>query len=388
MSDSVPLCEPDFIRVSGELGLDCGKPWSFFEIRNPLTLANWTLPVVESLMVIGAVLALVLAVRRLLRNGDPTTLTVWIAALVHVAVFEAVLTVPATFDVADGARTVFAHNVFTVEMAYDRLPLYISAMYPALVVLSFDIVRAIGVFERRGALLGAVCVGFTTMCFYEVFDHLGPQLQWWAWNTVNPVNVPMVASVPMSAVVIFAMLPATAITLLAYALVGGPVGEGDRFRMRAIVWRTAAVAVATLAVTATLGLLTSALAGSATGSAIVLAAVILAFGAAAVPVMFQQWRRTRHLGSEYPSSYARGYGVLYLTVFATLWIYAMPELAGAIGGLTSTGTPIGNFPTVAVCFTFAVGCVAGAWSVWPRTTISAAARTPEAAASGECHPAD
>lgn len=365
--------------MSGELGLDCGKAWSFFEIRNPLTLTNWTLPVVESLMVIGAVLALVLAVRRLLRNGDPTTLTVWTAALVHVAVFEAVLTVPATLNVADGAGTVFAHNVFTVELAYGRLPLYIIAMYPALVVLSFDIVRAIGVFERRGALLAAVCVGFTTMCFYEVFDQLGPQLQWWAWNTVHPVNVPMVASVPMSAVVVFAMLPATVITLLAHALVGGPVREGDHVRIRAIVWRTAAVALATPAVTTTLGLLASALAGNATGSTVGLAAVILAFGAVAVPVMFQQWRRTRHLGSEYLSSYASGYGALYLTVFAALWIYATPELAGAIGGLTSAGTPIGNFPTVAACFTFAFTCVAGAWSVWPRTTISAVARTPEAA---------
>ncbi len=33
---------------------------------------------------------------------------------------------------------------------------------------------------------------------YEVFDHLGLQLLWWAWNTENPLNRPMFASVPMT----------------------------------------------------------------------------------------------------------------------------------------------------------------------------------------------
>jgi Cytochrome P450 len=37
----------------------------------------------------------------------------------------------------------------------------------------------------------AICVGFVHHCFYEVFDQLGPQLRWWAWNTDNPLNHPM-----------------------------------------------------------------------------------------------------------------------------------------------------------------------------------------------------
>lgn len=363
MTASVLPCGPDLVRLFGELGLACEDAGSLVGIRNPLALANWTLPVVESLMVIGAVLALALAVRRVHRDGDPTTLTLWVASVVHVLVFEVALALPGVFDVTDSAGTLFAHNVFTVELAYDRVPLYVVAMYPALVTLAFDIVRAVGVFERRGALVGAICVGFTSMCFYEIFDHLGPQSRWWAWNTVNPVNRPMVDSVPMAAMVIFAMAAPTVLALLAYVWVGAPAARGRRFGAGETAWRTAAVAAVATAVTAALGLLTARGAGGSAPAAVLLAVTVVAFAAVTVPAMFQQWRRMRRVGSTYPSTYAKGYGALYLIVFAVLWVCALPELAGAIGGMTSAGTPIGNFATVAACFTFALAGVAGVWTV-------------------------
>ena len=42
----------------------------------PTRLANWTLPVLELTIIIGAVLALIHAIRRLRRDGDPTNLAI------------------------------------------------------------------------------------------------------------------------------------------------------------------------------------------------------------------------------------------------------------------------------------------------------------------------
>ena len=106
----------------------------------------------------------------------------------------------------DSVGVVFAHNAFTVQFLFERLPLYIVALYPAVVTLAYEIVRSLGVFRDRGVIVGAVCVGFVHHCFYEVFDQLGPQLRWWAWNTDNPLNHPFLASVPMASVFIFAAL--------------------------------------------------------------------------------------------------------------------------------------------------------------------------------------
>jgi hypothetical protein len=343
-------CQPDFARLSGELGFACDGARSFVTLRNPFDLANWTMPVLEALMLAGAVLALWLGIRRLRRDADPTTLVLWLASVVCVLIVEPPL-----------LGTVFAHNVFTVELMYDHLPLYIVAMYPATITLAFDAVRAAGVFERRGALVGAVCVGFVNACFYEVYDHLGPQQQWWAWNTDDALNQPMMSSVPMTSTVILAMLGPAALALLAHVLVGGPVTRGRRFGAWAVTWRTAVVGAAAAAAMVVPALLASLLDGRPVLLAVVFALVIALFAVVSAPVLFQQWRRTRHEGgTEYPSTYVRFYGGCYLAVFAVLWVSAVPEYAGAIDGVTSTGTPTGNFAYVAACFTVALAAVAGA----------------------------
>ena len=48
--------------------------------------------------------------------------------------------------------------------------------------------------------------------------------------------------------------------------------------------------------------------------------------------------------------YAGRFFMLYLAVFAALWLYAMPEYFAAEAGLTARGTPIGAIGFVAVCF--------------------------------------
>lgn len=361
-------CQPDFARLSGELGFACDGAGSFVTLRNPLALANWTMPVVESLMILGAMLSLWLAIRRLRRDADPTTLTLWIASVIYLLIIE-----------PPQLGTVFAHNVFTIDVMYDRLPLYILALYPATITLAFDAVRSVGVFERRGALVGAVCVGFVNGCFYEVFDHLGPQQRWWAWNTENALNHPMMNSVPMSSVAMFGMLGPAALAFLGYVLIGGPASRGRRFGLIAVGWRTVLIGALVPIALIALSLPVSLFEGRSVVQAVVFTIEITVFAVVSVPVLFQQWRRTRHRGgTEYPSTYVRIYGALYLAVFAVLWISAVPEYAGAIDGITSTGTPTGNFGYVAACFTVALACVIGASTVGKREPGVTPAQPPAA----------
>ena len=185
-------------------------------------------------MVAGAVLALWWAVRRMRREGDPTNLVLWFATVVYLLVIEIPLYFPDIFGVEDSLGVVFAHNAFTVQFLFERLPLYIVALYPAVTMLAFEIVRVLGVFRDRGILVGAICVGFVHHCFYEVFDQLGPQLRWWAWNTDNPLNHPLLSSVPMTSVFIFATLGPAVCTLLVLLL----VGRRTQLTGPSLVWRT------------------------------------------------------------------------------------------------------------------------------------------------------
>src|SRR5262249_6917007 len=161
------------------------------------------------------------------------------ATVIYLFAIEIPLYFPNVFGVEDSLGVVFAHNVFTVQFLFERLPLYIVALYPAVVTLSYEIVRSFGVFRDRGIVVGAMCVGFVHLCLYEVFDQLGPQLRWWAWNTDNPINHPLLRSVPMTSVFIFATLGPTVCTFLVLWLVGRKASLGRG----AIVWRTVVAGV-------------------------------------------------------------------------------------------------------------------------------------------------
>ena len=76
-------------------------------------------------------------------------------------------------------------------------------------------------FAHRGALVGSVGVAFVCQVFYEIFDQLGPQLKWWAWNDDNDdVNHPAIASVPMSSMLLFASVSFGVMTYLVVRLAG------------------------------------------------------------------------------------------------------------------------------------------------------------------------
>lgn len=347
-------CTASFDAIARPLGgFSCQYAPAFVHLRNPMALSNWTLPVLEAMMVIGAVVALLHSIRRLRREGDPTNVALWFATVVYLFVIEVPLYFPNVFGIERQLGVVFVHNAFTVQFLFDRLPLYIVALYPAVITLAFEIVRGLGVFRDRGIVVGAICVGFVHQCFYEVFDQLGPQLRWWAWSTANPINHPMLASVPMTSVFLFATLGPIVVTLVVLLLVrAGPGGWS-------LVWRTVLAGVLVPVGLAILSIPTSLFGGrnpSTTAQAIIFSVELAVIAVVALPALVAQWRR----GPISPRRFVRIFGSLYLAVLAALWIGAAPDYFAATRGTTADGTPTGNLAYAAVCFVVAALAVCGA----------------------------
>jgi len=343
-------CSPAFDSIAKPLGgFSCRNAPAFIHVRNPFALSNPTLPMLELMMVAGAVLALWWAVRRLRRDGDPTNLVLWFATVVYLLVIEIPLYFPNLFGVQDSLGVVFVHNVFTVDFLFDRLPLYIVALYPAATTLAFEIVRGLGVFRDRGIVVGAICVGFVHHCCYEVFDQLGPQLRWWAWNTANPINHPMLGSVPMTSVFIFATLGPIVVTLLVLRLTRDAKGWG-------LVWRTVLAGALVPVGIAILSIPTSLFGGrnpNTTVQGVIFSAQLAVVAVIALPTLLRQW----HTESRSANRFVGVFGPLYLVVLAALWISALPDYFGATSGTTSDGTPIGNLAYATVCFLIAAAAV-------------------------------
>jgi hypothetical protein len=325
-------CTAAFDAVAGPLGrFSCQHAPAFVHLRDPWALTNWTLPVLELMMVTGAVVALVHAIRRLRSDGDPTNLALWFATVVYLFVIEIPLYFPNVFGIQDQLGVVFAHNVFTVQFLFDRLPLYIVALYPAVVSLAYEIVRGLGVFRDRGIIAGAVCVGFVHHCLYEVFDQLGPHLHWWAWNSANPINLPMLSSVPLTSVFIFATLGPIVVTVLVLRLVRGSH----------VVWRTVLAGALVPVGIAVLSIPTSLFGGRhphTTVQAVIFSIELVAIAAFALPILIR-----RRVALQ-PNGFVLWFGTAYLVVLVALWI-------------TAHGTPRTGAAYAAVC------AVIAAWAV-------------------------
>jgi hypothetical protein len=379
-------CGREARQITEFLGLTCDGANPVVTFRNPLELANWTLPVLELLIVAGAVYAFVHAWRRWRRDGDPVNIALWFASLVYLAVVEPPLYFPEWFDLQKYVGFIFAHNAFTVQFMFDRLPLYIVAFYTVSSQLIYEVVRVLGIFARRGAFVGAVAAAFVSQVFYEIFDQLGPQLKWWAWNPGNTVNQPMLASVPMNSMWVFASVSFGALVWLVVTLVGERPGR-SALSGGQVAWRTVAAGVLTPVLMVVLAAPTRV--GVEAGGdhalqrtlVIVLLAALWVVGIALVVDAHVAGRaaagvapggrvaagaapggRVAAAGGvsrpPVPSpGFARIYPAIYLLVLAGLWVSALPEYVAAQNGMTAAGTPIGCGPYVIACLVAAAGIV-------------------------------
>ncbi|OHV01316.1 hypothetical protein [Mycobacterium talmoniae] len=378
-------CAPTFDKLAQSLGFSCRTAGGLIEFRNPLHLENWTLPVLEVTVITGAVLALVYAIIRLRRHGDATNLVLWFGAIAYLLIIEPPLYFPAAFGIDGQVDTMFAHNVFTVDFLWGRLPLYIVAIYPMMATVAFEIVRSLGVFRRYGTVIGAVCVGFVHHAFYEIFDHLGPQLRWWEWTTDNPLNQPMFDSVPLPSVVVFAALWPMSLAFCVQLFVGRHIDSGRSFTAGQLVWRTVVVGILASVGTGILPLpatLLGSLTGSSTVIGIAYAAELAVLTAVAVPVLVKQWRARRgqtDTAPRYSNPLMLGYAAGYLAVMAVLWITGLPAYFHAVHGITANGDPTGSLWYTIACFAVAGLCVAAVRST-SRAATPAGAEVPAVAA--------
>ena len=364
MSD---LCAPTFADLASRLGFSCDTSGGLVEFRNPFGLENWTLPVLEVTVIAGAVLALVYAIVRLRRHNDPTNLVLWFGAIAYLLIIEPPLYFPAAFGISGHVDTMFAHNVFTVDFLWGRLPLYIVAIYPMMATVAYEIVRMLGIFRHYGVLVGAVSVGFVHHVFYEIFDHLGPQLRWWEWTLDNPMNLPFFASVPLPSVVVFAALWPMSLAFFVQLFVGRHVDDGRTFSGSQLLWRTVVVGVlaslgtAVLPLPATLG---GALSGSTTVAGFIYAAELAVVTVVAIWAMTTQWRRLRREDESeavrYANPYILAYATAYLAVMTILWVTSLPAYLRAVDGVTPNGDPIGNIWYTIGCLVIASLCIAAA----------------------------
>ena len=343
-------CGPGAEAVTLGLGFDCHDVSPVVSVRFPWELANWTLPLLEVIIIGGAVFALLHAIRRY-RAGDPTNLSLWCASLVYLLVTEPPLYFPEWFGLDELYGFIFAHNRFTVQFMWDRLPLYIAAFYPAFSQLAYELVRSLGIFRRRGALTASVAVAFTCQVFYEVFDHIGPQLKWWAWNMDNHiVNDPAMASVPMNSMLLFASVSMGAMTYLVVRLTGGPGTDGAPRRGWSLVPRTLVAGVLTPPTMAIAGIPSGFFRGNSTAQTWVLGLELALLWLAGTWIVVSYLRSTDREPDEPISAFARFYPVVYLGGMAVCWLGALPAYLAAHDGVTSDGTPIGSGLYALACF--------------------------------------
>lgn len=167
------LCTDTFQELATAMGFTCADTGGLIEVRNPFALENWTMPVLEVTIILGAVLALVYAIGRYRRHHDATNLVLWFGAIAYLLIIEPPLYFPGAFGIADHVDTMFAHNLFTVEFLWGgcRCTSWRSTRSWRRSRLRSSV---LGIFRRYGTLAGAICVGLVHHAFYEIFDHIGP----------------------------------------------------------------------------------------------------------------------------------------------------------------------------------------------------------------------
>ena len=286
------------------------ESWVF--VKSPFTLSHWTMNVVEVLLIVGALWGLRHSVARF-KAGESVYLGFWLASVLFMLALEIPVYFPEKLGAPDNALF-FIHNEFSVQFFFGRAPLYILALYPAIMYASFVLVRQAGLFDQRwGALIGALGVGVVHHVFYEIFDHFGPQYGWWTWNYPN--FTASLASVPVSSMVGFAFVGPIALTLATQLLVPKSVVAHNADAKDAS-RRIRSFAIGTLL---TLG----------------------------------QLLRLTTFSSRGLWAYSKAYLVLFLGVFTGLWLYALPDYFSAVEGITSQGYPVGSLPYVLGCSGFA-----------------------------------
>ena len=356
MSD---LCTERFRDLADSLGgIPCEGASPVGYLRDPRHLADGTMPWVELVFVGLAVLTLAHAIASL-RRGNAVRLGVWLSAVVYVLVLEPPLYFPKTFGLDDYVPAIFVHNRFTIGFLFDRLPLYILSLYPGMVYLAWMLVERLRLPTRyvgwRLAAVTALCVGSVHHVFYEIFDMLGPQRLWWAWDYDLPLTEQRIGSVPVSSMVNFALVMPAAFAFLCVLV----LSRRPRTTARSVLLPAWAIGALTPLVSLP-GQLPISLLDAVDGFPVALSMTLVAIlGAVALAVTVREGvlalRSAEPEEDDGSRAWVLAVGSTYLLAFAVLWAVALPQTFDAVDGRIPTGQLVGSLPYVVACFVAGLG---------------------------------
>lgn len=157
----------------------------FLSFNTPHELLDWSFLAIEALMILGAVLALVHALRTSKQSGSPSALYTFTG----IFLFGLVMDIASYYTLVS-----FWHGEFSIMLVWNRLPLYIAMLYPALLYHAYMTIRR----YDFAPVTEAICVAFFSGTLYLIFDNLGPSLNWWTWNHEVIYNQPFLNTVPLT----------------------------------------------------------------------------------------------------------------------------------------------------------------------------------------------
>lgn len=157
----------------------------FLSFNAPAQLLDWSFLAIEALMITGAILALVHALRLSKHSGSPSALYTFAG----IFLFGLVMDIASYYTLVS-----FWHGEFSVMLVWNRLPLYIALLYPALLYHSYMTIRR----YQFAPVTEAICTAFFTGILYMIFDNIGPSLNWWTWNHDVIYNQPFLNTVPVT----------------------------------------------------------------------------------------------------------------------------------------------------------------------------------------------
>jgi hypothetical protein len=360
----VNTCTVDFARLSAPLkDIRCdGNP--LLTLHNPFTLQNWTFPVIEALLIVGAVASLLHAVRRYRHQRDASNLVVWISLISALLLIEPMAYFPQWFGMAKTMGLTFVHGQFSVQFFYDRMPLYIVAMYPVFGYVAYVLVQRTGIFNKYNAFVGGTCVAFVFFCLYEVIDMVGPQWRWWVWNTDLPISKPSLGPVPYLNLEMFSVMLPFGIAFVALLVTKTP-HRGGWFIVRDVA--VVSVAVWPILLVAGLPATVLHLSGMSTNTARFVVSWLVIAGTAVIAVWaFAGAYRIRKADPAIvPDGVKRDYFalvcvVVYLIFGAVFWGAALPDYLGAANGITASGSPTGSLAVAVITYVLSIALLVGA----------------------------
>lgn len=362
-------CTAEYQRMTRGLGgLQCDSN-PLVTLTNPLKLQHWSMPVIEAMLVVGAVACLIHALRWRREQGDSSNLVVWIASIFALLMVEPIAYFPQWFGLQDSLGLTFVHNQFSVQFLFDRLPLYIVAMYPVYTYIAYVLIQRTGIFKRHNAIVGATCVAFAFHSLYEIVDTVGVQFRWWVWNQHLPTSVPALGVVPYLNIQAFSLGVPFGLALLTLIVSKRPAPTGwlvarNVTLVCVFTWPVMFLSSlpATLLNLAGVPIVTARLAGT-------WLLIAVAAGVASVVLAREYAARSRD-PRLVPAGVRRDHFslicvVLYLAACLVFWGAALPDHLRAVHGLTPSGAPTGSLAYGMV--TFGVSAIL-VFACYSRTT--------------------